>query len=54
MLGDSWVDELRADRVSQVADYLRKELQALRSYPSNYYSLGAVHMWPGLWFTSRQ
>jgi hypothetical protein len=47
MVGDSWVDELRADRVAQVVDYLRKELQALRSYPSNYYSLGAVYMWSG-------
>jgi hypothetical protein len=47
MLGDSWVDELRADRVAQVVDYLRKELQAPRSYPSNYYSLGAVYMWSG-------
>jgi hypothetical protein len=48
MLGDSWADELRADRVPQVVDYLRNELQALRSHPSNYYSLGAVYMWSGV------
>ena len=47
MLGDSWIDELRADRIPQVVDYLREELQALRMYPSNYYSLGAVYMWSG-------
>jgi|SRR5580700_6888105 tetratricopeptide (TPR) repeat protein len=46
-LGDSWTDELRADRIAQVVDYLRKELRALRSYPSNYYTLGAVYMWSG-------
>ena len=47
MLGDSWIDELRADRTVQVVDYLRRELQAPRLYPSNYYSLGAVYMWSG-------
>lgn len=47
MLGDSWIDELRADRIAQVVDYLRKELQSRRLYPSNYYSLGAVYMWSG-------
>jgi|HubBroStandDraft_6_1064221.scaffolds.fasta_scaffold22848_4 hypothetical protein len=45
MLGDSWVDELRADRIAQVVEHLRKELQTPRLYPSNYYSLGAVYMW---------
>ena len=43
MLGDSWIDELRSDRIAQVVDHLRKELQT----PSNYYSLGAVYMWSG-------
>ena len=47
MLGDSWIDELRSDHVAQVIDHLRKELQAASLYPSNYYSLGAVHMWSG-------
>jgi hypothetical protein len=47
MLGDSWIDELRADRIAQVVDYLRKELQTPHLYPSNYYSLGAVYMWSG-------
>jgi lipoprotein NlpI len=47
MLGDSWIDELRADHMAQVVDYLRKELQTPRLYPSNYYSLGAVYMWSG-------
>ncbi len=47
MPGDNWIDELRAGRAAQVVDYLRNELQALRSYPSNYYSLGAVYMWSG-------
>jgi tetratricopeptide (TPR) repeat protein len=47
MLGDSWVDELRADRTAQVVDYLRKELQTPDLHPSNYYSLGAVYMWSG-------
>jgi hypothetical protein len=43
-LGDSWTEELRADRIAQVVDYLRKELRALRSYPSNYYTLGSLHV----------
>ncbi len=47
MVGDDWIDELRADRIAQVVDYLRKELQTPRMYPSNYYSLGAVYMWSG-------
>jgi tetratricopeptide (TPR) repeat protein len=47
MLGDSWIDELRADRIAEVVDYLRKELQTPHLYPSNYYSLGAVYMWSG-------
>ena len=47
MLGDSWIDELRADRTVQVVDYLWRELQTPRLYPSNYYSLGAVYMWSG-------
>jgi tetratricopeptide (TPR) repeat protein len=47
MLGDRWIDELRGDRIAQVVDYLRKELQTPRLYPSNYYSLGAVYMWSG-------
>ena len=47
MLGDSWIDELRADRIAEVVDYLRKELRAPSMYPSNYYSLGAVYMWSG-------
>jgi tetratricopeptide (TPR) repeat protein len=38
---DSWIDELRADRIDQALDHLRQELQS----PSNYYSLGAVYMW---------
>lgn len=45
MLGDSWIDELRSDRTTEVIDHLRKELQTPRLYPSNYYSLGAVYMW---------
>lgn len=45
MLGDSWIDELRSDRITEVVDHLQKELQSSRSYPSNYYSLGAVYMW---------
>lgn len=47
MHGDSWIDELRSDRIAQVVDYLRKELQRPTLYPSNYYSLGAVLMWSG-------
>jgi tetratricopeptide (TPR) repeat protein len=47
MLGDSWIDELRADRIAEVVDYLRKELQTPHLHPSNYYSLGAVYMWSG-------
>ena len=47
MLGDSWIDELRAGHTDEVVDYLRKELQTDRLYPSNYYSLGAVYMWSG-------
>jgi hypothetical protein len=38
---------LRADHIAQVVDYLRNELRALHSYPSNYYTLGAVYMWSG-------
>lgn len=45
MIGDSWIDELRADRLAQAVDYLRRELQTSRLDPSNYYSLGAVYMW---------
>ncbi len=47
MLGDSWIDELRSDRITEVIDHLRKELQTPHLYPSNYYSLGAVYMWSG-------
>jgi tetratricopeptide (TPR) repeat protein len=47
MLGDSWIDELRADHTVQIVDYLRRELQTSRLYPNNYYSLGAVYMWSG-------
>src|SRR5215469_505549 len=47
MLGDSWIDELRSDRIAEVVDHLRKELQSPSLYPSNYYSLGAVYMWSG-------
>jgi hypothetical protein len=47
MLGDSWIDELRSDRIAEVVDHLRKELQTPSLYPSNYYSLGAVYMWSG-------
>jgi len=47
MLGDSWIDELRAEHTVQVVDYLRRELQTPRLYPSNYHSLGAVYIWSG-------
>ena len=47
MLGDSWIDELRSDRIAEVVDHLRKELQSPSLYPSNHYSLGAVYMWSG-------
>jgi tetratricopeptide (TPR) repeat protein len=47
MLGDSWIDELRSDRIAEVVDHLRKELQTPSLYPSNYYSLGAVYLWSG-------
>lgn len=47
MPSDKWIDDLRADRIDQALDYLRKELQSPSLSPSNYYSLGAVYMWAG-------
>jgi hypothetical protein len=47
MPGDSWIDELRADRIDQAIDHLRQELRTTRLFPSNYYSLGAAYMWSG-------
>ena len=47
MHGDSWIDELRSDRITEVVDHLRKELRIPSLHPSNYYSLGAVYMWSG-------
>jgi hypothetical protein len=47
MRGDSWIDELRSERIAEVVDHLRKELQTPSLYPSNYRSLGAVYMWSG-------
>jgi tetratricopeptide (TPR) repeat protein len=44
---DRWIDDLRADRIDQALDYLRKELQNPSLFASNYFSLGAVHMWSG-------
>jgi tetratricopeptide (TPR) repeat protein len=45
MATDSWIEDLRADRVTEAIDYLRHEIQSSKNYPSNYYSLGAAYMW---------
>src|SRR5713226_2846285 len=47
MSAESWIDELRADRINEAVEHLRQELRASNNYPSNYYSLGAVFMWSG-------
>jgi hypothetical protein len=47
MPSDRWIDDLRADRIDQALDHLRKELQGPSLFPSNYFNLGAVHMWSG-------
>jgi len=47
MLGDSWVDELRADRTAQVVDYLRRNFRLPTSIPATITVWAQSNMWSG-------